>query len=401
VTRPPAVVRAERHVLLVWDPARQPDAMEETLRLLLSLARSRDSLEAGEDDVYVWWGKIRSPNRQQPLPHLGDVLALDAALRGDAAGDGDATLDDAREVHLDLTDYRSLYVGHVAEVAAGDPRDDDEMHVPRSLYPSGVSCDCWFRLFDVRRLVHDDTPGVVEELKKLRNTRYHDRPVSLYGGMVELPLLVTREDGARWFDHATRAGLTDGHLWVELDAELSGVGAVAATLRDDVLGEATWRALDPAARLFIATAEKIYRDHRSDPAFDFSPVVVNFAKAYEVQLSQVFGRIQRRLPRDAGFVNVDGKTVDALAERMPGIGVLARVLGESHALRAAVPRWLANHAWVNGSLPAILKELGALRNPAAHSEAVSRESARRLRDAQLGVGCLGALVELGRVRVIG
>ena len=399
MTGPPA--GAARHVLLVWDPARQPDAMEETLRLLLSLARSRDTLDEGEDDVYAWWGKIRSPNRQQPLPHLGDVLALDAALQADAVDDDGARLDDAREVHLYLTDYRSLYVGHVGEVTDADPRRDDATHVPRALYAEGVSCDCWFRLFDVRRLVHDDTPGVVEELKKLRNTRYHDRPVSLYGGMVELPLLVTREDGARWFDHATRAGLTDGHLWVELDAELSGVGAVAASLRDDVLGEATWRALDPAARLFVATAEKIHRDHRADPAFDFSPIVVNFAKAYEVQLSQLVGRIQRRLPRDAGHVNVDGRTVDAFAERMPGIGVLARVFGENHSLRAAVPKLLGNHAWVNGSLPAILKELAAMRNPAAHSEAVSRDAARRLRDAQLGVGCLGALVELARVRPLG
>jgi hypothetical protein len=38
----------------------------------------------------------------------------------------------------------------------------------------------------VRRL----TIAVVEELKHLRNTRYADRPLSLYGGMVDLPLIV-------------------------------------------------------------------------------------------------------------------------------------------------------------------------------------------------------------------
>ena len=64
----------------------------------------------------------------------------------------------------------------------------------------------------------DDTPGVSEELGRLRNTRYHDRPVSLYGGMVELPLIVTRDDGARWF--ADRDLLTSGRLWAERDADL-------------------------------------------------------------------------------------------------------------------------------------------------------------------------------------
>ena len=64
----------------------------------------------------------------------------------------------------------------------------------------------------------DDTPGVIEALRRLRNTRYHDRPVSLYGGMVELPLIVTSDDGARWF--ADRDFLTGGCLWAERDADL-------------------------------------------------------------------------------------------------------------------------------------------------------------------------------------
>jgi len=37
---------------------------------------------------------------------------------------------------------------------------------------------------------------VIEQLRQLRNVRYHDQRVSLYGGMVDLPLVVTRPDGA-------------------------------------------------------------------------------------------------------------------------------------------------------------------------------------------------------------
>ena len=36
---------------------------------------------------------------------------------------------------------------------------------------------------------------MIAELKLLRNPEYHDRPVSLYGGMVDLPLIVVRPDG--------------------------------------------------------------------------------------------------------------------------------------------------------------------------------------------------------------
>ena len=91
-------------------------------------------------------------------------------------------------------------------------------HMPS--YYRDQFADFWFQLWDIRRLVADDTPAVIEELKRLRNTRYHDRPVSLYGGMVELPLIVTREDGASWF--SDRDVLTDGQLWAQRESELRG-----------------------------------------------------------------------------------------------------------------------------------------------------------------------------------
>ena len=63
--------------------------------------------------MYVWWGKLRSPNRQAPLPHLDEILALD-----------DAIADESRdlELHLYLTDYRSLYVAHLGGVTVEDMR---------------------------------------------------------------------------------------------------------------------------------------------------------------------------------------------------------------------------------------------------------------------------------------
>ena len=54
-------------------------------------------------------------------------------------------------------------------------------------------------------------------------------------------------------------------------------------LRENLFGEQAWRALEATARRFIATGEKLFREHRADPAFDFGPVVRSFAKALEVQ----------------------------------------------------------------------------------------------------------------------
>jgi hypothetical protein len=192
-----------RHLLTVWNPSYDQSAMDAHLEVLLGWAEMQRRGEADSDEAYVWWAKLRSARRQEPLPHAADVLALQEQI---AAG---------TETHLYPTDYRSLYVGHLAEVTAENvPRvwPDELDHMPH-YYQDRVP-DFWFYLRDLRRLVSDDTLATIEELKRLRNTRYHGHPVSLYGGMVELPLIVTRDDGAQWF--AGSDALLDGQLWAEL-----------------------------------------------------------------------------------------------------------------------------------------------------------------------------------------
>jgi len=380
----PATDRAH-HLLGVWNPSYEADAMEAHLEVLLRHARAHRAEESEEEDVYVWWGKVRSSNRQQPMAHLDQVLALDAML-----GDGSE-----RELHLYLTDYRSLYVAHVAEITSDDVLDDDDDdHVPSYYREAGLSCDCWFRLFDIRRVVADDTLAVIAELKKLRNVHYHDRPVSLYGGMVDLPLLVWRDDEVRWFDAALRERYTNGRFWVEFDAEQGGNAAMQAELRDHRFGPALWEALDPAARSFIASAEQIFRAHHRDAAFDLSPVAVNLARALELQVNLVLRHALRRAPRDVRLANVDGTTRDLADGTNWTLGALADAIDRDDARVAWLGEHLRKGRWFTGSLPSVVRMVAEVRNAAAHTEAVPREAVVRVRAQLVGVGCAGALVEL-------
>ena len=384
----------QHHLVPVWNPSYEADAMEQHLAVLLANAARHRTDECDEEDVYVWWGKIRSANRQQPIPHLSDVLSID-----DELGSDDATVATDREVHLYLTDYRSLYVAHVGGITSDDMSDDDG-HVPAFYAAQGFNCDCWFQLWDLRRVVSNDTLAVVEELKKLRNTRYSDRPVSIYGGMVDLPLIVTRADGARYFDHTVRAALTGGRFWCEFDLERSGLGAIERDLRENLFGDEAWSGLEPAARSFIASAEKAFRDHRGDPAFDFTGVLVDFAKALEVQGNALLRRALANAPRDVKLVNVEGRTVDLARADFLSLGQLARVIADNKAVNDHLKRRLRRGDWVAVSLPPILNEIASLRNPAAHTARFSREQMVPLRDRLVGIGCMGQLAELGRVRLI-
>jgi hypothetical protein len=385
---------ATRHLLTVWNPSYSDSAMDAHLEVLLGWAESHEAGEAEADDIYVWWAKLKSENRQQPLPHSMEILALQEQI------------DAGQETHLYLTDYRSLYVAQLDEVTDEDvPSDteDEVAHMP--LYYRGRAADFWFRLTDIRLVVADDTPQTIEELKRLRNQRYNDRPVSLYGGMVELPLVVRREDDVTWFED--RALLTEGRLWAQFDAEQRGdAERMGQELRDNLLGEEVWRALEPGSRVFLASAEAIFRSRKGDPRFDFSGPALSYAKAVELELNRLlFPLLARQLGRAAPAqreVHVEGRRLD-LGGSVPhqSLGTLCTLLEHSPVVQRAVrnaglPRDTVT--WLLGQLPPQLAGLTEVRNRAAHAEPVSRTAAASIRAEVLGIGGEGLIVQIARLK---
>jgi hypothetical protein len=382
-----------RHLLTVWNPSYAADPLDDHLRILLRWAELYRKGDCDYEEVYVWWAKLRSLNRKPTeLPHHDDVLALQAQMERGV------------ETHLYLTDYRSLYVANMEDVTADDLLDDDEAgHMPE--YYRTRRADFWFRIVDIRRVVFNDTLGVIEELKKLTNTRYHDRPVSLYGGMVELPLIVTRADGKQWFPEAT--SLTEGLLWAQHDAALRGeTDRLGRELRDNLLGPVVWAVLDPAARTFLASADATFRSRRDDPNFDFSGPAVGYAKAVEAELNALlFGctrDVMAKQPRLDRLARVDGKPLD-LGDTVPHqtLGTILNLLRHDDTFARALKLAFAQSdwKWLLGELPSRLEPIVAVRNMAAHGSTSTRRDVEELRAQVLGIGCEGLIVQVARVRL--
>jgi hypothetical protein len=124
---------------------------------MLDWAARFDRGECDDEDVYVWWAKLRSSNRDAArLPHHDDILAIDEQL---VAGG---------EAHLYLTDYRSLYVAELDCVTDDDvPAEGHQNHMPA--YYASNRVDLRFRINDLRRITYNDTLTAIDELKKLHN----------------------------------------------------------------------------------------------------------------------------------------------------------------------------------------------------------------------------------------
>jgi hypothetical protein len=381
-----------RHLLTVWNPSYTDDALDAHLSILLHWDRERLEDRATAEDVYVWWAKIRSKNRDGRLPHHADVLALDEQVQA------------GHETHLYLTDYRSLYVAEIGEITDDDVRvEEGEFgHMPD--YYRDHPVDFWFRLFDLRRIVTGDTLEVITELKKLRNRGYHDRPVSLYGGMVDLPLIVLSETQSSWFADAD--ALNDGALWAQRAAEQrSEAQRMATELRDNLFGRELWPLLSPPTRSFLAAAEAEFRAHRDDAGFDLSGAAIAYAKAIETELNAtVFPALCAQFvgkPPHEREVREEGRLLD-LGGAVPhqSLGSIVHLLEHQDLVQAAVRRAMpVDQNWVLGLLPRELGPIRDLRNPGAHSEATTAGAIEAARRRILGIGCEGLLEKLVRTRM--
>jgi hypothetical protein len=374
--------------------------MEQHLRVLQDAARKYRSGKLGAEQVYVWWGKLRSENRTLPLPHLTQVLALETEVARD---------DEGPETHLYLTDYASLYVAHLGEVRR-EPPERGDVRVPTLYRKLGTQafgkqhraerrefapCDCWFKLWDIRRVVDNDTTEVAHELRKLGNTRYEGRPVSLYGGMVELPLIVTESKPIRYFDPTTRRSYAGDRLWVEFDAEQGGTGEMERELRENLFGLDAWRALGPTTRTFIASGERMFREHVRDQMFDLGLALLEYAKALEVHCNSLIRTSLMHASVAERCKNVDGRSRDLTTEAL-NLRELALALGDPE-LRHLFNRHLRGAEYLTGIVPGYLKKFADVRNRVAHQELVDRDEVVQWRNELCGIGCDGVLVRLAKV----
>jgi len=409
--RMPATAPAEqRHFVSVWNPSYAADSMDLHLEILLEAVGEYEHGTVGEDRVYVWWAKLRSEGRSHELPHLDLIRRIGAELDDESVPD--------QEVHLYLTDYRSLYVGLVTGISLDDVRLTDAGRVPKYVHararpatplrrgekaPYKREADCWFKLADIRRLVADDTTAVTTEVARLLNVRDGHRPVSLYGGMRDMPLVVVRPDARRFFDaEEVRFPGRDRSWWAAVDAARGkGVGQVERDLRENVLGHAAWSALDPRARAFLAYAEMTFREHHADPHFDFSPVILNLSKALEVQLQFIIRAALAGADAAARVIGSGrGRPVDLtdLAAVMPTLGQWPHIFDDEPRLTAALRR-VPGGEWLTGDLRRVLDSFSHPRNKAAHDEHTALDLAREWRNRMLGVGCAGVIERFADVRV--
>jgi hypothetical protein len=128
-------------------------------------------------------------------------------------------------------------------------------------------------------------------------------------------------------------------------------------------------------------------------------VVDNLAKAVEVTCNAILRRVGPRLPLEVRKVKTARETTDVSVGGHLTIGQMATVLRGRSALHKHLRQRLENGDWLVDAFPNVLAEVASLRNPGVHRAHVGREAVVGLRNALVGVGCQGAMIELAKVQL--
>jgi hypothetical protein len=366
------------NLLILYNPYYQNDVVERHIEILQEAA---DPLRAR-----VAFGKVRSRIRDYEHPYAERLEAIYAAVS------------EERPLQLFLTDYADMYVARVVEVSRGER----PAIAPAYYAEKGLDVEVWFTLGDIRRIARDDFRFIRDRvLSNFTTPNFNDWHYAIYGNHYVYPLVVEMDDPVDYFDYDE-----PGQRYF-LDIFRSDR---AQELRRHLVhyrfGEELFYALHPNAQDAVVAAEMEYADHLEDPLYDFSSVVIQYAKAYERELwrfaRRLFAHLGEREDLSAIRYEVQGRSFrfEEYQEHKPNVGTTLWLLG-NRRIRDAVERHLPGGAlksFVKWGLRQSAGALPAIRNEAAHGEKTALATARELRAKVLGIGENGLLADLARYR---
>lgn len=296
-------------------------------------------------------------------------------------------------LQLFLTDYASLYVAKVVKIA----ENADESIIPSYYKDKKLSVEGFFIIEDLRELVRDDFVSVRDEyLANFTTPDYDNHTYALYGNAYVYPLIIEQKQHLTYFESDERH-----FLQLFKSAEFLHQKQVLA---DYTFGERYLYAMNPDSFDNLIYAELEFHACKGDRLYDFSSVVLKYAKCFESECYLLVKRLISVLSqRDESVLSLTftqmGKSfeVRSLLTNKAMLGAYNYLI--ENLLKTHIKKHLSEE-FVNvcRKLSKQIAFIQRVRNPAAHTECTSFEQANNLRARLVGVATQSVLVMMIKAR---
>ena len=296
-------------------------------------------------------------------------------------------------LQLFLTDYASLYVAKVVKIA----ENADESIIPSYYKDKKLSVEGFFIIEDLRELVRDDFVSVRDKfLANFTTPDYDNHTYALYGNAYAYPLIIEQKQHFAYFEGDERH-----FLQLFKSAEFLRQKQVLA---DYTFGERYLYAMNPDSFDNLIYAELEFHACKGDRLYDFSSVVLRYAKCFESECYLLVKRLISVLSqRDESILSLTftqmGKSfeVRSLLVNKAMLGAYNYLI--ENLLKTHIKEHLSDEfvkfCW---KLTKQIAFIQRVRNPVAHTETASFEQANNLRARLVGVANLSVLVMMIKAR---
>lgn len=297
-------------------------------------------------------------------------------------------------LQLFLTDYASLYV---AKVVAISPTAPDEL-VPSYYAQKKLSVEGYFFINDLREIVRDDFVCVRDKyLANFTTPEFENHTYALYGNSYAYPLVVEQKAEVCYFEGTERH-----FLQLFKSAEFL---RQKQALIDYTFGERYLYAMHPDSFDNLIYAELEFHACKDDKLFDFSPIVLRYAKCFEQECYLLVKKLVSVLAQKDGSVltlafmqankNIE---VKSLLENKAMLGAYAHII--DNLLKNHIKKHLSED--FANFCKKFVKQIAFIqrvRNPAAHTELTTFAQANEVRSRLVGVAMPSQLLTMIKARL--
>ena len=340
-------------------------------------------------------------HRENPL----DLATIKSELHSQKAQDKRAYL------QLFLTDYANLYVAKVDEIL--DKSQAPSEIIPNYYQQKGLNVEEYFIITDLREIVRDDFATLRDKyLAGFCTPDFGGHTYAIYGNSYTYPLKITQKNEVDYFcdnaDGQTNSDKPNANKKYFLSLFKSAEFlAMQENLAHFVFGANLLYALHPNSFENLIYAELEFSANKGDVGYDFSGVVLRYAKAYE-QECRIFMKdfIATLAKNDKKLLEIDfdenGKTkkVGDLLESSTFLGIY------KHLLKVTLQPYITKYATENPKFLSFItrfsmaiNHIQQVRNPAAHGDILRLKSANTFRAKMLGIGDRSYIADMLKARL--
>lgn len=359
-------------LLILYNPYYQENVIELHLQVLKAQGK-------------VAFGKVRSKLKDK-FTHKDDSFFEDFSSKLKSSNLG--------FLQLFLTDYASLYVAKVV----GIEKEVLSKFVPDYYKQKNFSIEAYFIITDLRELVRDDFVLVRDKyLAHFSTPQFHNHTYALYGNAYTYPLLIKQKEEVNFFENSQRHFLS----LFKSDEFLHQ----KQILIDYVFGETYLYAMHPDSFENLIYAELEFNKNKSDKIYDFSSVILRYAKCFEQECYILIKKlIQTLSQKDSELLNLSftqmGKATELknLLTHKATLGAYNYIIDnmlKAHIQRHCSEEFISFTKRFSRQITFIQN----IRNPVAHSQFASLQQANNVRSRLIGVGMSSQLVQMIKVRL--